>query len=86
MTVIIQLPIPVLLRRTKYDIFPEGPKNERNCNILSLQRQFFLLHINFETNFQKIYKKAEGRVNLLRCIHPKVVLATFIVVLNVFST
>ena len=24
---------------------------------------FFLLHINFETHFDKIYKKAAGRVN-----------------------
>ena len=48
--------------------------------------QVFLLHINFETNFHKIYKKAAGRENLLKCIHPKVLLVTFIVVLNGFST
>ena len=49
-------------------ICPQGPKNERNCNILSSERPFFLLQFNFETHFQKIYKKAAGRVNLLRRI------------------
>ena len=44
-------------------ICPQGPKNERNCNILSSERQFFLLHISFETHFHKMYKKAAGRVN-----------------------
>ena len=49
-------------------ICPQGPKNETNCNILSSERPFFLLQFNFETHFQKIYKKAAGRVNLLRRI------------------
>ena len=47
-------------------ICPQGPKNaERNCNTLSSERPFFLLHISFETHFHKIYKKAAGRVKLL---------------------
>ena len=66
---------PVLLRRTKYMICPQGLKNERNSNILSSESQFFLLHINFVTHFekiQKIYKKAAGRVNLLRRIRSSI--------------
>ena len=54
------------MRRTEYMICSQGPKNERNCNILSSERPFSLLKFTFETHFQKIYKKAAGRVNLLR--------------------
>ena len=56
-------------------ISPQGMKNERNCNILSSESQFFLLHINIVTYFdkiQKIYKKAAGRVNLLRRIRSSI--------------
>ena len=56
-------------------ICPQGLKNERNCEILSSESQFFLLHINFVTYFdkiQKIYKKAAGRVNLLRRIRSSI--------------
>ena len=63
---------PVLLRRTQYMICPQGPKNKRNCNILLSERLFFLLHINFETHFYKIHKKAAGRVNLLRRTHSSI--------------
>ena len=64
---------PVLLRTTQlYMICTRGPKNERNCNILLSERPFFLLHINLETHFHQIYKKAAERVNLLRRIHSSI--------------
>ena len=56
-------------------ISPQGLKNERNCNILSSEGQFFLLHINIVTYFDKIqktYQKAAGRVNLLRRIRSSI--------------
>ena len=39
---------------------------------------------SYTSILKQIFTK--GRVNLLRCIHPKVLLVTFIVVLNGFST
>ena len=65
---------PVLPRRKKYMISPQGLKNERNCNILQSESQFLLLHINFVTHFDKIQKiyKAAGRVNILRRIRSSI--------------
>ena len=40
-------------------ICPQSPQNERNCNILSPERPFFLLHINFETHFHKFTRRQQ---------------------------
>ena len=68
---IFYLIFPSSAKNKIYDMSPR-PENERNCNILSSERQFFLLHTNFETHFDKIYKKAGGRVNLLRRIRSSI--------------